>query len=90
MRRCAEAAGATGTVLIAELVDTGDTDRRFFTEMDLRVLVCSGGQMRSMAQVIALATAAGLAVAEHRATPIGYSLLACRASGNFPESSRPT
>jgi O-methyltransferase domain len=60
LRRCAEAAGTDGRVFVVEKLVT-DTDRR--TEMDLRVLAYFGGRERDIAELTALAAAAGLRVA---------------------------
>ena len=60
LRRCAEAAGAVGRVLVVEKLAT-EADPR--TEMDLRVLAWFGGRERDLAQLTALAEAAGLRVA---------------------------
>jgi hypothetical protein len=60
LRRCAEAAGTHGRVFVVEKFVT-ETDHR--TEMDLRVLVYFGGRERSLAELAALAAAAGLRVA---------------------------
>jgi hypothetical protein len=60
LRRCAEAAGADGRVLVVEKFAT-DADGR--TEMDLRVLAYFGGRERDLAELTALAAAAGLRVA---------------------------
>jgi hypothetical protein len=60
LRRCAEAAGTGGKVLVVERFVT-DTDSR--TEMDLRVLAYFGGRERGVAELTALAAAAGLGVA---------------------------
>ena len=60
LRRCAEAAGAGGRVLVVEKLAT-EADPR--TEMDLRVLAWFGGRERDLAQLTALAEAAGLRVA---------------------------
>jgi hypothetical protein len=60
LRRCAQAAGTHGRVFVADKFVT-DTDHR--TEMDLRVLAYFGGRERSLAELAALAAAAGLRVA---------------------------
>ena len=70
LRRCAEAAGADGRVLVVEKFAT-DADGR--TEMDLRVLAYFAGRERDIAELTALAAAAGLRVAEVHpagATPV--------------------
>jgi hypothetical protein len=60
LRRCAEAAGTDGRVFVVEKLVTA-TDHR--TEMDLRVLAYFGGRERGIAELTALAAAAGLRVA---------------------------
>ena len=60
LRRCAQAAGTDGRVFVVEKLVT-DTDHR--TEMDLRVLAYFGGRERDIAELTALAAAAGLRVA---------------------------
>jgi hypothetical protein len=60
LRRCAEAAGTDGRVFVVEKFVT-DSDHR--TEMDLRVLAYFGGRERGIAELTALAAAAGLRVA---------------------------
>ncbi len=70
LRRCAEAAGTHGRVFVVEKLVT-DTDNR--TEMDLRVLAYFGGRERGIAELTALAAAAGLRVAAvhpAEATPV--------------------
>jgi DNA-binding transcriptional ArsR family regulator len=60
LRRCGQAAGTDGRVFVVEKLVT-DTDHR--TEMDLRVLAYFGGRERDLAELTALAAAAGLRVA---------------------------
>jgi O-methyltransferase domain len=60
LRRCAQAAGTGGRVLVVEKLVT-DTDPR--TEVDLRALAYFGGRERGTAEFTALAAAAGLRVA---------------------------
>lgn len=60
LRRCAQAAGTDGRVFVVEKLVT-DSDHR--TEMDLRVLAYFGGRERDIAELTALAAAAGLRVA---------------------------
>lgn len=58
LRRCAEAAGPGGTVLIVEKTgQAGDTPR---TGLDLRMLAYFGGKERGLAELTALAAHAGL------------------------------
>ncbi|MER6910172.1 methyltransferase [Streptomyces sp. NPDC000594] len=68
LRRCAEAAGERGVVLVIEAV--GADGESPSTAMDLRMLTYCGGRERGLAELGALAGAAGLAVrAVH---PVGY------------------
>jgi hypothetical protein len=61
LRRCAEAAGTSGAVLVVEKVGAdGDSPH---TGMDLRMLALYGGKERRLAELTALADGAGLAVA---------------------------
>jgi hypothetical protein len=78
LRRCAEAAGDTGRVVIVESHGTAGDDAAMFAEMDLRMLVLSGGRERSVEEYAALATAAGLAAEEVRTTGSGHVLIECR------------
>ena len=67
LRRCAEAAGIGGVVLVVEAVAS---DKHDGTGMGLRMLTYFGGKERGLAELGELAAQAGLAV---RAThPIGY------------------
>jgi hypothetical protein len=78
LRRCAEAAGETGRVLIVESHDaTGDIPAAF-AEMDLRMLVLCGGRERTLDDYGTLAKAAGLEVADVRRVPSDYVFLDCR------------
>jgi hypothetical protein len=61
LRRCAEAAGSAGRVLVIESHAT-DGDPAAFAEMNLRMLVLAGGRERTIDHYSALATAAGLQV----------------------------
>jgi hypothetical protein len=80
LRRCAEAAGETGRVVIVESHGTADDDPSMFAEMDLRMLVLSGGRERSVEDYGTLATGAGLATVGVRTTPSGHVLIDCRAA----------
>lgn len=62
LRRCAQAAGSDGRVLLGGLVATGEEDRQIFTHMDLRMLVYVGGRERTLADFAALAQVAGLKI----------------------------
>jgi len=60
LRRCAEAAGSTGRVLIVE--SQGTADAAACAEMNLRMLVLTGGRERTVDDYTALAADAGLRV----------------------------
>jgi len=77
LRRCAEAAGPDGRVLLGELVTTSDEDRRAFTYMDLRMLVYLGGRERALEEFTALTGAAGLAITAVIPAEQGNSLIEC-------------
>jgi hypothetical protein len=62
LRRCAEAAGRTGRVLVIESHGTPGGDAAAFAEMNLRMLVLAGGRERTIDHYSALATQAGLQV----------------------------
>jgi hypothetical protein len=80
LRRCAEAAGASGRVVIVESHGTGGEDPAMFAEMDLRMLVLCGGRERSVDDYAALAGAAGLRAADVRTTASGHVIIDCRAA----------
>ncbi|MEU1228922.1 methyltransferase [Streptomyces sp. NPDC005828] len=68
LRRCAEAAGDTGSVFVIESI--GATGEAPHTGMDLRMLCVYGAKERGVAEFSALAAAAGLDVAAvHPAGP---------------------
>jgi 2,7-dihydroxy-5-methyl-1-naphthoate 7-O-methyltransferase len=62
LRRCAEAAGSTGRVLVVESHGTPGGDPAAFAEMNLRMLVLAGGRERTVEDYSALAEGAGLQV----------------------------
>jgi 2,7-dihydroxy-5-methyl-1-naphthoate 7-O-methyltransferase len=62
LRRCAEAAGRTGRVLLVESRGIADGDTAAFAEMNLRMLVLAGGRERTVDGYSALAAEAGLQV----------------------------
>jgi 2,7-dihydroxy-5-methyl-1-naphthoate 7-O-methyltransferase len=78
LRRCAEAGGKTGRVLIVEHDAAGDPAA--FAEMDLRMLALVGGRERTVDDYATLAAAAGLAVTDVRTTPSGQLIIDCRAA----------
>lgn len=75
LRRCAEAAGAAGRVLVIEQLVADLPASPMTTAMDLRMLATFGGQERSLEEYRALAAAAGLALRENIATASGRSIL---------------
>ena len=76
LRRCGEAAGEHGRVLIVEVL-AGDDHKKRTTSFDLQSLVLLGGQERSMADTEKLAIDAGLAVRRSRGWPGGLVLVEC-------------
>ena len=59
LRRCAEAAGSTGRVLVVDSAGGGSSG---FAEMNLRMLVLAGGRERTIDDYSAIAADAGLQV----------------------------
>ena len=62
LRRCAEAAGGHGRVLVIESHGSDGDDPAAFAEMNLRMLVLAGGRERTLDDYAALAADAGLRV----------------------------
>ena len=62
LRRCAEAAGQGGRVLLCELIAGSGRDQRALTHMDLCMLVYFGGRERTEAEFADLASRAGLVI----------------------------
>ncbi|MGC5015590.1 methyltransferase [Streptosporangium sp. DT93] len=77
LRRCAEAAGRRGRVVVIETNGGSGDDPAAFAEMDLRMLVLSGGRERTVEDHAALAAAAGLDLAGVHLTPLGQVVLDC-------------
>jgi O-methyltransferase len=77
LRRCAEAAGDRGRVVVIEGPATPDSDPASFAEMNLRMLVLAGGRQRTPGDYRALAGAAGLRVTDVRTTPLGHIVIEC-------------
>jgi hypothetical protein len=77
LRRCAAAAGRHGRVLIVESQGTSGADPSLFAEMNLRMLVLTGGRERTVDDYRALAAAAGLRVAAVHDTPARQSIIEC-------------
>lgn len=76
LRRCAEAAGREGRVLV-ESHTASDGNLEMTAEMDLRMLVLVGGRERTLAEFRKLVAAAGMTVQSTRRTPLGVSLMEC-------------
>lgn len=80
LRRCAEAVGDHGRVVIIEQHGTSAADGSGFAEMNLRMLVYCGGRERALDAYTALASAAGLDVVDVHTTPLGQVRIACARS----------
>ncbi|MCZ7436836.1 methyltransferase [Micromonospora sp. WMMC241] len=74
LRRCAEAAGDSGRVLVVEVLPTVPHVPHL-SAYDLRMLVLVGGRERSVAEHTALAAAAGLAPRRTFTGPDGLTLM---------------
>ncbi|MCX4667954.1 methyltransferase [Streptomyces sp. NBC_01381] len=74
LRRCAEAAGEHGRVVV---IETSADDPASFAEMDLRMLVLAGGRERGVDEYAALTSDSGLRVAGVHTTPLGQVILDC-------------
>jgi 2,7-dihydroxy-5-methyl-1-naphthoate 7-O-methyltransferase len=72
LRRCAEAAGASGRVLVFQGVLDGVEEQAPGTEFDLFMLVCCGGRQRTLAEFEAIGARAGLKLAA--ASPVDLHL----------------
>ncbi|TXJ74867.1 methyltransferase [Streptomyces lavendulae] len=73
--RCAEAAGATGRVLVLESLVDPASARSSTTDMDLLMLVTTGGRARTAADLEAMGTAVGLTVKSVAPVEEPHSLL---------------
>jgi hypothetical protein len=82
LRRCAEAAGEGGRVVIVEWRGTADDAPAMVAEMDLRMLVLCGGRERGLDDYGTLTRSAGLEVTDVRTAPSGHVLLDCRSAGD--------
>lgn len=79
LRRCAEAAGPSGRVLIVEsLLEENPASH---TSMDLIRLVSLGARARTTQEVRAIVDAAGLELVQLHAHPSGSCVLECAAAG---------
>jgi hypothetical protein len=77
LRRCAEAAGERGRVVVIEGPGTAGADPAAFAEMNLRMLVLVGGRQRRPDEYRALAAASGLRITDVRTTPLGHDVIEC-------------
>ncbi|MFG2776689.1 methyltransferase [Streptomyces prunicolor] len=77
VERCAQAMGDAGKLLIAEPVLDDGAGAYPRTDVDLRMLVTTGGRERTFADFAALASAAGLSAAEAGRTASGRRLIEC-------------
>ncbi|MFD4764079.1 methyltransferase [Streptomyces sp. NPDC058439] len=75
LTRCAEALPPKGRVMVVERVIAHDDGRHLNTEYDLRMLVFNKGKERTLEEFTALATQAGLRLAEVITLPTYHSLL---------------
>jgi hypothetical protein len=76
LRRCAEAAGSDGRVLVIESAAAGG-DPGSFAEMNLRMLVLAGGRERTVDDYAALAASTGLKVAAIHHTTERHIVIEC-------------
>lgn len=83
LRRCAEAVGPQGRVVIVEnLVEEGERHGDAgLAELDLVMLLVYGGRERRLEEIARLAGKAGLRVGEVSTTPRGPSVVVCDAGG---------
>src|SRR6266545_2200547 len=76
LRRCAQAAGSTGRVLVIESAAAGG-DPAGFAEMNLRMLVLAGGRERTIDDYSALAAGAGMEVTAVHDTTERHVIIEC-------------
>lgn len=81
LRRCADAAGRHGRVVMIESHGSSGDDPAMFAEMNLRMLVLSGGRERTVEDYIAIAAEAGLDLAGVHRTALGHIILDCAPPG---------
>ncbi|WP_336205512.1 methyltransferase [Nonomuraea sp. LPB2021202275-12-8] len=81
LRRCADAAGQHGRVVVIESPGGSGDDPAPFAEMNLRMLVLSGGRERTVEDYLAIAAEAGLDVAGVHNTALGHVVLDCTRLG---------
>lgn len=83
LKRCAEAAGENGRVLIVQILVADEEDRfpsdpgqlMFITQMDLRLLSLMAGKARTWREYAELAGKAGLTIRSTTVIPSGQTLL---------------
>lgn len=80
MRRCAQAAGPDGRVLVIEMVLNGSENDQQFSYLDLHMLVYFGGKERTLPEYQQLAAAAGMDLRPVGHAKWGTSILECTAS----------
>lgn len=85
LRRCAEAAGAAGHVVLVERLVDPDAPLLGHSAMDLRMLVLFGSAERTRAQYADLAARAELRVVEDRPVEFGLSLLVLASADGHAE-----
>ncbi|MGW0803402.1 methyltransferase [Nonomuraea sp. NPDC002799] len=83
LRRCAEAAGRHGRVVVIETPGGSGDAPAMFAEMNLRMLVLSGGGERTVEDYLAITADAGLDLAGVRHTALGHVILDCAPLGPF-------
>lgn len=81
LRRCAEAAGEGGRVLVVENLVTDGRRADVAAAMDLRLLVLFGGRERTPRQLDDLVTRTGLRVTSRQVTGTGIHLVTCAHAG---------
>lgn len=79
LRRCAEAAGPSGRVLIREGVIDRVGAQHFVTQQDLFMLLLLGGRERTLEEFSELARASGMALKSARHLSSGQMVLECTA-----------
>jgi precorrin-6B methylase 2 len=75
LRRCADAAGAGGRVLVVERIAISEKDQKLITSMDLRMLVVLGTRERNVDEFRALGARAGLTLQSTQRLTAGMSAL---------------
>jgi predicted O-methyltransferase YrrM len=85
LRRCADAAGDNGRVVIVQILVAGQDDSypdpqtlMFITQMDLRLLALMSGKARTWKEYQDLAVQAGLTITGTTVVPTGQTLLELR------------